>query len=165
MSVERVLPALRWPTKRWHIPPVGFGAIAFVGLMGSYLGVLTLVSGWSFTISQLVSYWYYIVPLAAGFAVQIGLFARLRQLVGGARGTKSMVAASGTTSAAAMVSCCTHYLVNLAPILGAAGVVTFVSQYQVQFFWVGLVFNVAGVAYIGKRLAAAMKEHVKCADH
>jgi Cu+-exporting ATPase len=62
-----------------------------------------------------------------------------------------------------MVSCCTHYLVNLVPILGAAGLVTFVSQYQVQFFWVGLAFNAAGLAYIGKRLVVAAKEHAKCA--
>lgn len=164
MSVQRTLSSPRWQTQHLHVGPVAFGAIAFVAMMALYLGVLTLVSGWSFTVSQLVQYWYYSVPLAIGFAVQVGLFARLRELVGGARGTKSVVAASGTTSAAAMVSCCAHYLVNLAPILGAAGLVTFVGQYQVEFFWVGLAFNAAGLAYIGRRLAAATEQHAQCAD-
>ena len=143
--------------------PLVWGAVAFTALMAIYFGVLTLVSGWAFTLGQFTQYWYYIVLLGVGFALQVGLFVRLRELVAGASGTKTVMAASGTTSAAAMVSCCTHYLVNLAPILGAAGLVAFVSQYQVQFFWVGLAFNAAGLAYIGKRLAAAAKEHAQCA--
>ena len=69
------------------------------------------------------------------------------------------MAASGTTSSAAMISCCAHYLVNIAPVLGATGLVTFATQYQVEFFWVGLAFNAAGVAYIGSKLWMASKEH------
>ena len=149
---------------RFHPGPLLWGAVAFVAMMALYFGVLTMVSGWSFTVAQFIQYWYYILPLSVGFAVQVGLFARLRELVMGVSGTKTVMAASGTTSAAAMVSCCAHYLVNLAPILGAVGLVTFVSQYQVQFFWVGLAFNAVGLAYIGKRLAAAAKEHAKCAN-
>jgi Cu+-exporting ATPase len=133
-------------------------------MMALYFGVLTTVSGWSFTVAQVIQYWYYILPLSVSFAVQVGLFARLREQVTGASGTKTVMAASGATSAAAMVSCCTHYLVNLAPILGVVGLVTFVSQYQVQFFWVGLAFNAIGLAYIGKGLAAAAKEHAQCAN-
>jgi Cu+-exporting ATPase len=50
-----------------------------------------------------------------------------------------------------MLACCTHYLVNILPVLGAVGAVTLVAQYQVQLFWVGLAFNAAGLAYIGHR--------------
>ena len=73
------------------------------------------------------------------------------------------MAASGTTSTAAMISCCAHYLVNVAPVLGAAGLVTIATQYQVEFFWVGLAFNAAGIAYIGNKLWNATKEHAQCA--
>lgn len=163
MSVDRTTSGQRWPMNRLRIGPSGWATVAFIALMGIYLGVLTLVSGWSFTASQFVQYWYYILPLAAGFALQVGLFARLRRLVDGGSGTKSVMAASGTTSTAAMISCCTHYLANLAPILGAAGLVTFVSQYQIEFFWVGMAFNAGGLAYIAMRLAAARKEHARCA--
>ena len=46
--------------------------------------------------------------------------------------------------------------------IGAAGLVTFASQYQVQFFWVGLAFNAAGIAYIFSKVIQATKEHAKC---
>ncbi|MGB5081272.1 MAG: hypothetical protein WBO23_11075, partial [Burkholderiales bacterium] len=103
------------------------------------------------------------VPLAAGFGVQVALYMKLREVVRRGMGTGSMVAASGTTSTAAMISCCAHYLVNVAPVLGATGLVTFAAQYQVEFFWVGLAFNAAGIAYVGSKLAGAIKDHAQCA--
>lgn len=146
------------------IRPASFGALGFALMLAAYFAVLTLVSGWSFTLSQFSDSWYYIVPLAAGFGVQVALFIQLRRLlhqsVVDARG---VVAASGTTSTLAMVSCCAHYLVNVAPVLGATGLVTFAAQYQVQFFWVGIAFNLAGIAFIGSRLWKSTKEHASCA--
>ena len=47
--------------------------------------------------------------------------------------------------------------------LGATGLVTFAAQYQVEFFWVGLAFNAAGIAYIGNKLWTATKYHAQCA--
>lgn len=61
-----------------------------------------------------------------------------------------------------MVSCCTHYLANIAPVIGAAGLVTFATQYQVERFWVGLAFNAAGIVYITSKVVRATKEHVQC---
>lgn len=66
-----------------------------------------------------------------------------------------MAIASGTTSTAAMISCCAHYLANVLPVIGAAGVVTLVAQYQVELFWVGLGFNAAGIVFIGSRVFQA----------
>ena len=51
--------------------PAGFGLIAFGALLAVYFGALTLVSGWSFTLDQFNQFWYYIVPLAAGFGLQV----------------------------------------------------------------------------------------------
>src|SRR3989337_950264 len=144
--------------------PAGAGVGAFGALLVLYFGVLTLVSGWSFTLSQFSDFWYYIVPLAAGFGLQVALFTRLRYVVHQSAGdARTVMAASGTTSTAAMISCCAHYLVNIAPVLGATGLVTFAAQYQVEFFWVGLAFNAAGIAYIGNRLWKATKDHAQCA--
>jgi len=128
-----------------------------------YFALLTLVSGWEFTLEQFGIYWPYIVALAAGFGVQVGLFVYLRRLVSGSQAHGKVVAVSGTASTAAMVSCCTHYLANLLPIVGTAGLVTLATQYQVELFWVGLAFNAAGIAYIGTKVAAAAKEHARCA--
>ena len=66
-------------------------------------------------------------------------------------------------STAAMVSCCAHYLVNVAPVLGATSLVAFAAQFQVELFWVGLAFSAAGIAFVLSRLWKAEKEHAKCA--
>ena len=143
--------------------PVNFGVLAFALLLAIYFGALTLISGWKFTLDQFSEFWYYIVPLAAGFGLQVALFTRLREVVHrSAADTRTVVAASGTTSTAAMISCCAHYLVNIAPVLGATGLVTFAAQYQVEFFWVGIAFNLAGIAFISNRFWKAAKEHALC---
>lgn len=141
---------------------VAFGLLAFCVLIALYFGLLTLVSGWAFTLEQFFQFWYYIVPLGLGFGLQVTLFVQLRELVHQSKDSGTVMAASGTTSTAAMISCCAHYLVNITPVLGATGLVTFATQYQVEFFWVGLAFNAAGIAYIGSRLWMASKEHAQC---
>jgi len=143
--------------------PAMFGMLAFGLLIAVYFGTLTLVSGWQFTLGQFAEFWYYIVPLGAGFGVQVALYSRMRQLLHQPQQGRTVMAASGATSTAAMVSCCTHYLVNIAPVLGATGLVTFATQYQVEFFWVGLAFNAGGIIFIGNKLLKATKEHARCA--
>ena len=142
--------------------PAGLGAGVFGVLLALYFGVLALVSGWSFTLSQFAEFWYYIVPLAAGFGVQVALFLKLREVVSRAKEAGAVIAASGTTSTAAMISCCAHYLANVAPVLGATGLVAFAAQFQVELFWVGLAFNAAGIVYVGTKLWKATKAHARC---
>jgi len=142
--------------------PAGFGIAAFGVLLALYFGILTLVSGWSFTLQQFADFWFYIVPLAAGFGLQVALFLKLREVVSRAREAGAVIAASGTTSTAAMISCCAHYLANVAPVLGATGLVAFAAQFQVELFWVGLAFNAAGIAYVGTKLYKATKAHAHC---
>jgi P-type Cu+ transporter len=142
--------------------PMLFGLLAAVLLLAVYFGALTLVSGWSFTLEQFNQFWYFILPLAVGFGIQVGLFMRLRALVNTTRKSGAIVATSGTTSTAAMVSCCAHYLANVAPIIGATGLVAFAAQFQVELFLVGLLFNIAGVVYVGSKVLQASREHEKC---
>lgn len=142
--------------------PVFWGTLAFALLLAVYFGVVGLISGWSFTVEQFAKYWYFIVALAIGFGIQVGLYTYLRQLVGVPGVSGKVVAASGTTSTAAMVSCCAHYLVNVLPVLGVTGFVTLVSQYQTQLFWLGLAFNIAGLLYIAPKVSKAHQEHKRC---
>lgn len=145
-----------------ELRPLEFGGLAFGLLLILYFGALTFVSGWPFAVSQFSQFWYYILPLAAGFGIQVGLFVRLRQIVGRAKQSGAVVATSGTTSTAAMISCCAHYLANVAPLLGATGLVAFAAQFQVELFWVGLLFNSAGIVYIGDKVLKASREHTQC---
>ena len=132
--------------------PALYGIIASTILLGVYFAVLTLVSGWSFAQSQFADFRYFIISLVVGFGIQIGLYQYIKTLVHSGQGMGKVVGVSGTTSTAAMISCCAHYLVNLVPILGVTGIVTFVAQYQVKLFWVGLAFNIFGIAFISNKI-------------
>ena len=139
------------------------GAVAFALLLALYFLLVGLVSGFEYALEQFATYWYFLVALAAGFGAQMGLYTYLKRLVANSSALKKVVAVSGTTSTAAMISCCAHYLTNILPVLGATGLVTIAAQYQVEFFWVGLAFNLAGIAYIVPKVIRASKEHARCA--
>ena len=127
------------------------GVLASLALLGIYFLLVGLISGFGFAWEQFARYWYFILGLSAGFGIQISLYSRLRELVG-KNSNRGVVAVSGTTSTLAMVSCCSHYLVNVLPFLGISGVLTLISQYQIQFFWVGLTANFLGILYLVSRL-------------
>lgn len=139
--------------------PILYGTLASITLLGIYFAVLTLVSGWGFAQNQFADFWYFIISLVLGFGIQIGLYQYIKTLVHEGRGMGKVVGVSGTTSTAAMISCCAHYLVNLVPILGVTGLVTFVAQYQVELFWVGLVSNIFGIGYMVTRIIKFKKNH------
>lgn len=132
---------------------ISYGAGAALMLLAVYFSVLTLVSGWGFAQSQFGDFWYFIVSLAIGFGVQIALYQYIKRMVHTRQGMGKVVGVSGATSTAAMISCCAHYLVNLLPILGVTGLVTFAAQYQVKLFWVGIFFNLAGIVYMANRVS------------
>ncbi len=134
------------------IKSVLYGILASAILLGIYFVILTLVSGWSFAQDQFASFWYFVLSLTVGFGIQITLYQYIKSLVHSGQGMGKVVGVSGTTSTAAMISCCAHYLVNLVPILGVTGLVTFVAQYQVKLFWVGIFFNIAGIAYMTTKI-------------
>lgn len=140
-------------TKSILIKSIASGVGAALAMLVVYFAVLTFVSGWDFAQEQFSTYWYFIVSLAIGFGIQITLYRSIKSLVHEGRGMGKVVGISGTTSTAAMISCCAHYLVNLIPILGVTGIATLATQYQVKLFWVGLAFNIAGILYMVNRIS------------
>lgn len=123
------------------------GLLAAAGLLGFYLGTLTLVQGWDHALDQLLreDRWY-IAAIVAGFGVQVGLFALLRQRA--AHVPKAGVAASTGTSGAAMVACCAHHLTDVLPVLGVSAAAVFLNEYRTQLLWLGIAANAAGTAYL-----------------
>lgn len=92
------------------------------------------------------------MTLALGFGGQIGLYTYLRNKISQRPPPAGRVlAVSGATSTMAMVSYCAHYVVNLLPVIGLAGAVALLAQYQVELFWVGLAFNLGGLVYLGSK--------------
>lgn len=140
--------------------PIITGVLAADGLLALFLILVASLSGWATARTQFAHYWYYIIALAIGFGIQVGLYVYLRGAVNQA-GSGKVMAVTGTTSTAAMVSCCMHFLVNILPILGATGIAAFVGQYQAQLFWVGLLMNALGIAYIGNRVRQFRQRHAE----
>lgn len=124
------------------------GLLAATALFTLYAMVVTAVSGWAFAGQQFGATWYFVVSLAIGFGFQVGLYVYLRQSIVQMHASGKVVAVSGTTSTTAMLACCAHYLANIAPLLGLVGAISIVAQYQQQLFWVGMLFNLAGIAYL-----------------
>ncbi|HEU5101180.1 MAG TPA: hypothetical protein VFU22_19285 [Roseiflexaceae bacterium] len=128
------------------VRPLAAGAIAIVGLLGFYLGMITVAQGWDHAIQQLVDDRWFVGTIALGFGMQVGLYTHLRGLhsrtgVGG-------VAASTGTSAAAMLACCAHHLADVLPIVGVAGAAVFLNTYKTPLLWMSIAMNVTGVAYL-----------------
>src|SRR3989344_5601268 len=97
-----------------------YGTLASVFLLAIAVAAMSLISGVDFAVGQLRAYGYYIGMLVVGFGVQVGLYVYLKQSIQGT-GAGKIVGITGTTSTAAMISCCAHYLVNILPLLGVAG--------------------------------------------
>lgn len=142
----------RKPTRAFSHTGLAFlwGAVATLLILGFGYGIVAVFSGSTFALKQLHVYWYYNVPLAIGFGFQVGAYVYMRQTMKMA--SASSLAVSGTTSGVAMAACCAHHVTDVLPLLGVAGVISGLGQYQRQFFWIALGFNLIGVAYAMSRL-------------
>lgn len=137
------------------LKPIMGGALAAIAMLGAYLAVISALSGWGFALSQFAEFWPYLSALSIGFGIQIGMYLYLKQLSTKRHYAHCAVATSGTTSGVAMLACCSHYLANILPVIGAAALVSIIAEYQIGFFWLGLAFNGAGLAYMLWQVAAA----------
>lgn len=138
--------------KRILLKSVIYGFSGTILLLATYFSIVSLISGWSFALSQFSQFWYFFISLAIGFGIQVGIYVYLKTTINQKSTPSGVLAVSGTTSTVAMISCCTHYFVNILPILGAIGIINLISQYQVKLFWLGLVFNILGIAYLSRQI-------------
>ena len=126
---------------------IGLGA-AF-GVIGFYLGMLTLTSDWYFAKVQFSDYRGWIIALSLGLGIQGFLYSHLRIKLRREtmRGAKSSMAASGGVSAASMVACCAHFLPTLGlPLLSATA--AGLERYQTLFFLFGVFSNLFGIGFM-----------------
>lgn len=139
----------RRPAGWWR--PVAAGMAAALGLLGFYLGVITLAQGWPHAVEQFAEDRWFVGAIAAGFGTQVGLFVYLRGLH--ARAAAGGVAASTGTSTAAMLACCAHHLTDILPIVGLSGAAIFLNAYKTPLLWLGILMNLAGMVYLLRRVS------------
>ena len=127
------------------IPPLLAGFLGFAGLLLFYLIVLSALNSPAHALSEFAGMWYWILLLAIGFGVQVGLVVYARSMIKGA-------AVSGGVSGLAMVACCAHHLTDVLPLVGLAAFSVFLVRYQIAFIVLGLASNVIGIAFIMREM-------------
>jgi hypothetical protein len=126
--------------------PILFGLLGAAGLLVFYLGIITLAQSWTHAVEQLIADRWFVGAIVAGFGTQIGLFTYLRGMH--ARAMSGGVAASTGTSTAAMLACCAHHLTDVLAVIGLSGAALFLNAYKTPLLWLGIVMNLAGIAYL-----------------
>lgn len=134
-----------------------FGILASLGLIGFYLGIISIFQGFSFGLMNLRSLWYLIFPLSAGFGTQIGLYSAIKHTAA----IKGAVAGTGGFSAGSMIACCSHFLLNMIPIAGISGLAVFLVKYQPAFLGAGIMANLLGIGIMIKHKNKMNKTYLK----
>lgn len=120
---------------------VVYGVLAVAGIIIFYLFVLTIFQSYGFAVYEFKKLWIWIIPLAVGFGTQVGLYTAIKHDAILNAGFTT----SGTISGGSMVVCCSHFLLNLIPIVGLTGLTTFLMAYQKAFFSIGIVSSITGI--------------------
>lgn len=129
------------------------GGLGAAGLGLLYAAVVGAASGSpEHLVEQVRTDWYLLVPIVAGFGVQVGLLAELHRRRRMHRVAAGAGAAGAGASTIGMVACCAHHVADLAPFVGATAAATFLYDHRVAFMVVGLGVNAVAIAVAGRRL-------------
>ena len=123
---------------------LAYGILAGLGILISYISVLTIFQSYGFALSEFRRLWVWLVPLAVGFGTQIGFYTSIKHDATVNRG----MATSGTVSGGSMIACCSHYLLSIIPLVGITGLSAFTSflmAYQKAFFSIGILSSIVGI--------------------
>jgi hypothetical protein len=141
------------------------GFIGAAALLLVYFGIITIAQGVGHAIEQLTADAVFVGLIALGFGTQVALFLELRAVDRHHRASAAVTAAGTGTSAAAMLACCAHHLVDLLPLVGLSAAAVFLNAYKTPLFLVGIAMNVVGIVVVARRLDAARRECSMTARH
>ncbi len=132
-----------------RIAPLSAGMAASALMFLLYFSLLSVLQSPAHAIGQFASLWYLMLPLVAGFGVQVALFTKLHDK---SRECGASVAATGGVSVASMAACCAHHATDLVPFLGLSATALFLSKYQTFFLVLGVASNLTGTTFMLDRL-------------
>jgi len=110
--------------------------------------ILALLGFPEMAIGVIYKYYILLILLIGGFGIQVGLFTYLNSM--NAIGCSTTIA-SGGISTVSMILCCSHYLLNIIPFLGAfvgASFLFALSKYTLHFLLIGIASNVTGIGVL-----------------
>ena len=135
-----------------HARSVAIGLLAGCLLAAAFVAVVAGTAGWAHLRTQVDDNWWLLLPLLAGFITQVTLMMELRRRHRLMHTAAVSVGAGAGVSGVGMVACCAHHLADLAPLAGATGFATFLTDAQRPLMLAGLALNVAAVAYAARLL-------------
>ena len=141
------------------------GVVGAAALLLVYLSIITVAQGVDHAIEQLTADAVFVGLIALGFGTQMALFVELRAVDRHHRASAAVTAAGTGTSAAAMLACCAHHLVDLLPLVGLSAAAVFLNDYKTPLFLVGISMNVVGIVVIARRLDAARQDCAIAVGH
>jgi hypothetical protein len=95
---------------------------------------------------------YLLLPIVAGFGVQVGLVTELQRRHRLHRAAAAAGAAGAGASTVGMIACCAHHAADLAPFLGATAAAAFLTDHRLLFMGSGILVNGVGIAVVARRL-------------
>ena len=122
-----------------------YGLVAVIIVLLLNLIVLALLDFPLMSLEIIKKYFVLIILLIGGFGLQVGLFTYFRHI---SAITCSTTAASGGIAGVSMILCCSHYLLNLLPFLGAflsISALTALADYTFYFLLLGIFSNIIGI--------------------
>lgn len=154
------------PRSRVHVRSVAIGLLAGALLAAAFVAVVAGTAGWAHLRTQIDDNWWLLFPLLAGFVTQVTLMVELRRRHRLMHTAAVSVGAGAGVSGVGMVACCAHHLADLAPLAGATGFATFLTDAQRPLMFAGLALNVAAVIYAARllhRIPATRQAGESCA--
>jgi len=126
-------------------------------IYGGFAGIIVLMINWivlalldypEMAINIISNNWILLILLIGGFSLQVGLFTYFHKLNAISCSTTFT---SGGISTVSMILCCSHYLLNVLPFLGAfigASSLFALAKYTPYFLWLGVISNVVGIGVL-----------------
>ena len=142
------------------------GLAASAGFALVYAAIVGGLSGSSAHLENLfLQDWYLVIPIVGGFGIQVGLMSELRHRRRLEAASATAGAAGTGASAVGMVACCVHHAADLAPLIGIAGVATFLTDFRLPIMLVGLAITAVGIALVARQLLSPRpgKDQSACA--
>ncbi len=136
---------------------IAAGVVGAAVLLGLYLGIVSLAQGIEHALQQLATDALFVGFISVGFGTQLALFAELRILDRQHRAAAAVTVAGTGTSAAAMLACCAHHLVELLPLVGLSAAAVFLNAYKTPLLFVGIGMNIIGIVIIARQLQRARR--------
>ena len=144
--------------RRW--PSTAVGVAASAAMMAFYAAVVVGASrSVDHMIGQVGADWYLLLPIVAGFGVQVGLLVELRRRQRLHREVIAAGAAGAGASTVGMVACCAHHLADLLPLVGATAAATFLYDFRLPFMLAGVGLNAIAIVVALRRLRTMPAAH------